>query len=228
MPLDCSLTTARVHEAFADEVGRHGGEVMNRFDDGQRLFARSVLPAAAEVRPGDGLRGGVAVRAFGGDVWVHPYVFRLVCKNGAIRAQTIASRRVTVGSDPDLAAWSIREAVADCCQPDVFVASVAEARSAVDAEVDLALTLLPLIGRLAGHGGGGIVRQIVERFFADGDRSRFGLMNAVTSVARDTADPQVRWNLEEFGGGVPAAAKTPPRLPPAQRRAARRTVELVG
>lgn len=29
-------------------------------------------------------------------------------------------------------------------------------------------------------------------------------MNAVTSVARDQDDPEVRWQLEELGGGVPA------------------------
>jgi hypothetical protein len=30
----------------------------------------------------------------------------------------------------------------------------------------------------------------------------FGLVNAVTSVARDQKDPQVRWRLEELGGGI--------------------------
>jgi len=29
-------------------------------------------------------------------------------------------------------------------------------------------------------------------------------MNAVTSVARDTRDPELRWRLEELGGGIPA------------------------
>jgi hypothetical protein len=38
-------------------------------------------------------------------------------------------------------------------------------------------------------------------------------MNAVTSVARDTRDPELRWRLEEFGGGIPALARDPsPRL----------------
>ena len=36
------------------------------------------------------------------------------------------------------------------------------------------------------------------------DRSAFGLMNSLTSVARDQDDPEVRWKLEELGGGVPA------------------------
>jgi hypothetical protein len=43
----------------------------------------------------------------------------------------------------------------------------------------------------------------MERFFQEGDRSRLALMNAVTSVARDTPDPEVRWRLEELGGGIP-------------------------
>ncbi len=46
--------------------------------------------------------------------------------------------------------------------------------------------------------------EIVRIFVQADDRSAFGLMNAVTSVARDQDDPQVRWHLEELGGGVPA------------------------
>ena len=43
---------------------------------------------------------------------------------------------------------------------------------------------------------------IAERFNAGSDRSRYGLMNAITSVARDSDDPELRWNLEKFGGDV--------------------------
>ena len=62
------------------------------FDDGERLFVRSVVPQRrGRSGPTTGLQGGVALRASGGDVWVHPYVFRLVCTNGAIMAH--ADRR---------------------------------------------------------------------------------------------------------------------------------------
>jgi hypothetical protein len=41
-------------------------------------------------------------------------------------------------------------------------------------------------------------------------------MNAVTSYARDTQDPERRWNLEELGGGLLARlAAAPPRVPEA-------------
>ena len=49
-----------------------------------------------------------------------------------------------------------------------------------------------------------MVAQILDSFFGEGEQSRFGLMNAVTSVARDRSDPEKRWRLEELGGGIAA------------------------
>src|SRR5262249_16488363 len=83
MSFDDPLTMCEVQTVLAEEVQAAGGTVTDVFDDGLRLFARSVLPAVAEVRPGDRVQGGVAVRACEGQVWVHPYVFRQVCRNGA-------------------------------------------------------------------------------------------------------------------------------------------------
>ena len=54
--------------------------------------------------------------------------------------------------------------------------------------------------------------EIMRRFSRDRDRSVFGLANAVTSLARDQEDPEVRWRLEELGGGV--LARIPPRTKP--------------
>ena len=42
-----------------------------------------------EVRPQDRLQGGVALRVVEADILVHPYVFRQVCRNGAIVAQAL-------------------------------------------------------------------------------------------------------------------------------------------
>jgi hypothetical protein len=54
-----------------------------------------------------------------------------------------------------------------------------------------------------------IQQAIIRQLFESRDRSAFGLINAVTAVARDTRDPELRWRLEEFGGGVPALARDP-------------------
>ena len=42
----------------------------------------------------------------------------------------------------------------------------------------------------------------MQRFSQARDRSLFDLVNAVTSVARDQTNPEVRWHLKELGGGM--------------------------
>jgi len=58
-----NLTTAQVLAVFAEEVAARGGHVTDTFDDGQRLLTRSVLPRIEEVRAGDQVQGGVALKA---------------------------------------------------------------------------------------------------------------------------------------------------------------------
>ena len=198
------FTTASVLELFTSEINSRGGTVTDSFHDTQRLFARSVLDQLADlVRRGDRFHGGVALRASETELWLHPYLFRVVCRNGAIIAQTLQTRHFDI-SDDDEAVHSIREAVQACCAEEVFTDAVHHMRTAAESQVDLALSLLPLLSRSAipAREQGKLLFDIVNRFHADGDQSRFGLVNAVTSVARDTRDPELRWNLEEVGGNI--------------------------
>ena len=52
------LTTTTIREAFAEEILAVGGTVTEAFDDGRRLFARSVLARSCEVLPDDRVRHG--------------------------------------------------------------------------------------------------------------------------------------------------------------------------
>jgi len=47
-----------------------------------------------------------------------------------------------------------------------------------------------------------VYRSILKRLSESQDQSRFGLMNAVTSIARDTPDPELKWDLEVVGGAI--------------------------
>jgi hypothetical protein len=205
-------STSEIHDEFVQELAAVGGTVSDTYDDGRRLFVRAVLPQVREVRTRDRMQGGVALRASGLQIRVHPYLFRQVCRNGAILAQAIQTcsiERVECEFDPPqadvaLVLSQVREAVRSCCDESVFAAAAARVRSSVESEADLILNMSPGFFRLAGQIGGEVIRDILDRFEAEGDRSAFGLMNAVTSLARDTQDPEVRWRLEELGGGVPA------------------------
>lgn len=204
MAAGSDLTTSRILAVFADEVQTHRGKVTDAFHDGERLFARSTLPDLKEIRSGDKVQGGVALRANQQEVWVHPYVFRLVCRNGAIMAQTLATQHL---DDlhlcrPDEAVQFLREAIESCCAEDAFTSAVHTMRSAAQSAADMAVTLMPLLSKLPSRTNVRLLSQIMEQFAREADQSRFGLMNAVTAVARETRDPETRWNLEEFGGGI--------------------------
>lgn len=216
---DSGLTTQQVLDVFSAEIDAHGGRVTDTFHEAQMLFTRCVLPSTEEVRPKDHVQGGVALKATFNNVVVYPYVFRQICRNGAIMAQALGSH--SLGSiqefEPESVLESIREEIHACCAPEVFQDTVHRMRTACDVQADLALSLLPMLSRFRGFANSALMSRIMRQFFEDGDRSQFGLANAVTAVARDTRDPQQKWDLEEFGGGI--AICEVPRTPMDDERA---------
>jgi hypothetical protein len=202
--------TQDIHATVLDELTCIGGTVSDRFDDGRRLFLRAVLPISDEVRPKDIVEGGIAVRTVGQEIEVCPYLFRQVCKNGAIMPQVAETRRIR---RVDFAAPSdaieavnehLREVLRACSAAEVFANAVRQVRSATVTDVPSDVSTLLLFSSYWRNLGADLQDEIMETFLEDDDRSAFGLMNAVTSVARDQDDPEVRWQLEELGGGVPA------------------------
>jgi hypothetical protein len=212
MSLTPLLNTAEIRALFASELARSGGSVSDTFDDGQRLFVRSILPRSGDVYVGETMHSGVALRSDSHTLHVHPYVFRQLCRNGAIIAHALQSREIEAEehtTKEELAA-AIREAVSACCEKEAFSTAMEEIQGSRSKVADVAINLLPVLSRLRPEMGTQIFKMIVERFFDGEDASRFGLMNAVTSVARDTADPEVRWHLEELGGGIPVGRPPAP------------------
>jgi len=212
------LTTREIGEIFAAELTTSGGSVPDIFDDGSRLFLRAVLAEEREVRARDRLRGGVALRSTPEEMWVHPYVFRQVCSNGAIRAHARQSLHLeraefSTGTAEEVE-QALREAIRECCSEEAFARGVEEIQVSMNSKIDFALTMMPLLSRFFQAGASQqVFFAIMERFFEGRDQSPFGLMNAVTSVARDARDPEERWRLEEFGGSIPAALEHPGQRP---------------
>jgi hypothetical protein len=218
--------TDEIRRTFEEEIATVYGTVVDTLDDGEHLFLRAVLPYSNDVTRGDPLRAGVALRVVGPEVLVHPYTFRQVCTNGAIRTHALESRRIgRTWSDgvlePQfeiaLAVRRLRQAVQACASIEAFCGSIDEARTASELEAGDELTSVSTLARLAHRMTWGSLPGILERFAAapDPNRSAFGLMNAITSVARDTADPERRWHLETLGGAIPARAVRLARPAPA-------------
>jgi hypothetical protein len=220
-------STTDILTEFTEAVAARGGTVTESFDDGERLFARSTLPDVKPVKPGDGFRRGVAVRATDTDVWLHPYLFRLVCTNGAVVAQTLTSRHLSNVGDhsPEVVAEFVRDAVQVCCDGRVFEQTLDHVHTAAETEVNVALTLMPLFSRFPTGAHPHLLSQILQQLFPGDRHTRYDLMNAVTATARDTRDPQTKWDLEELGGQI-AVGKNP--TPGRRPSASVRIPELVG
>jgi hypothetical protein len=218
-------TPRDIEELFAEEITAAGGKVTDVYNDGARLFARSTLPQVLEVRPKDKVQGGVALRSIPGEIQVHPYVFRRVCRNGAIMAHALETLRLEAGQFPDSpdcvveVTAELRQALRACCTEEAFTASTEEMRSAATIDADLMIQLLPALARMPQDTVAHVLPLIMRRFERRRDRSVFGLMNAVTAVARETRDPETRWRLEELGGGIGARLRPTPRPGNASARA---------
>ena len=202
--------TQDIDATVVEELACLGGTVSDRFDDGRRLFLRAIFPMSDEVRPKDVVEGGIAVRTVGQEIEVCPYLFRQVCRNGAIMPQVVETRRI---ERVDFAASSdaiedvnehLREAMRACSAAEGFAHATRQIRFATTTEVSSDVSTLLVFSSLWRAIPADLQDEVMETFLEDDDRSAFGLMNAVTSVARDQDDPEVRWQLEELGGGVPA------------------------
>jgi hypothetical protein len=214
------LPTHDIKEIFAHEVTQLGGTVSNAFDDGARLFARAILPSIQEVQPADRVNAGVALMALGEEIRVHPYIFRQVCTNGAIMAQAIQTRTLVMPASPiEVVSTTeeLRQAIRASAAPAAFATGATAMRQSINQNVNVVLNFIPMLERLPETMRAQVLPQILERFRSERP-SAFALMNAVTSVARDTRDPETRWRLEELGGGIAIRAARGPR--PTRGRAA--------
>ena len=197
-------TTQEISALFTDEV-RAIGCVEQIHDDGARVFARAVHRRPVEIRHRDAVRGGVALRVMGDLVNVHPFVFRQVCTNGAIMVEALQSqrvRRVEVPAPSELVAAAlddVRTAIQACGDPAAFADAVDTMRRAARAPVGMTIAMRYMLNEIR-RVDAALLDEMFERLEREQDRSAFGLVNAVTSIARDTPDPERRWRLEELGG----------------------------
>ena len=225
-----SLTTQHVFTGFAEGIAARGGKVTEAFNTGRLLFARAVLPLVEEVQPGDELQGGVALKATAQDVGLFPYLFRAACQNGAILVEGF--KKQSLGNllvlESDQAARAVREGIEACSSPDVFRKIISKVRRSfdievIDVDVEIYFSLATLLDAsefsepdfaLSSEyprvlpSASALSSEIADRFERQGDSSRYGLANAFTSLARDTKDPELKWDLEELGGAI-ALGKIP-------------------
>ena len=212
MSWNASLTTAQIQTIFEDEVKLAGGKVTDSFDDKTLLFSRAVMPKNKKVARKDRVDSGVALKAAWEDIFVHPYVFRRVCINGAIVAQAVATKHVmnTEHVSPVEMEIDLRESIRMCIEDQDFEGYAEKMKRARNLFFDPLQTLMPYLSQLPADQASEVLEETHRRFAEGADESRYGLINAVTSLARDTRNPELRWSLETIGGGLILTSKPAP------------------
>jgi hypothetical protein len=210
-----------IRGAVTDEITALGGTASDEVSGNDCLFMRVVLPASAEIRVGDSVQAGVAVRAMATQIEVYPYTLREVCTNGAIVANALQGRQIErieaidlgmPSFDTDVILAELRETVRLCASLDVFAAATQQMQTLTDIDGSHGLQTLHMLARMHPDDVTPYLPLIFGRFAMSEDQSAFGVMNAVTSIARDTADPATRWSLERIGGSMPAYLARRPRV----------------
>lgn len=205
--------TSEIATAFAEEIATLGGSVCDNYDDGSRLFVRAQLGAERDVAENDRLKAGVALRAVGPIVSVHPYIYRKVCSNGAIASQVTGTRdilRVEFASATEFVTSAIDEirlTVRQCAEPHVFDLAAREIGFARNVLAESMISMLPILDRVSGDQREFIIDMLGREMEHAYDGTYYGVMNAITAVARETPDPETKWQLEVFGGSIPALAR---------------------
>ena len=221
-------STGDVGVIVADEIAALGGTLVDVVDDGGRLFVRALLADTDDVTPGDTIHGGIAIRVQGPSVTVQAYTLRQVCSNGAMGARPADAFRVErapAGTPIELVTPvhdTIRDAVRRCAESPAFVEAIVRMRVATQSEAPRAMYVLPqLLHAMSLHAPpewhDRVLYEVMHRFAHGRDRSLFGLLNAVTSTARDETDPARRWALEELGGQLLVGAMVPRRVQAGRR-----------
>jgi hypothetical protein len=100
----------------------------------------------------------------------------------------------------DLVSGLIERSVREKKAPDINTPQ-ATALEVLESEAILSALMSAFFRRSAPHHGD-LMTGVLSRFGNEGDRSRFGLAQAITAVARDVQDPELKWDLEKLGGAV--------------------------
>ena len=213
-----------IRNVATEEVVALGGKVHASFEDERRIYLKYLFPLVRDVRPNDTVQAGITVAAIDKDLLIAPFALRFVCQNGVIIPLASMSNRLerlsSWASHPQRVAFmsKLRQDIRDVSNGKRFLAIVDLMKSATIFTIDGPSELMCTISAYAEVQMENRYEKIMKRYEAEADRSRYGLMNAVTSVARDERDPDMQWRLEELGGGILVKRPSPIKPRPISAR----------
>ena len=222
LPIDNYEIASRVLPIIDKVVHLNGDNVSCEITERSMYLKVINHKMEGEVSIGDVVQSGIIVsnsEVGQGMVEIKPFVYRLVCKNGAVIDAAAKSRR-HVGKTIDLASndyeiyrtetinaankaflMQIEDTVSSVVNPATFDKILDSMRQAKDRK--FTNKNIPAVVELAAKKYGvpeGETGNILTHLVNEGDTSLFGLANAFTRYSQDVDNYDYATTLEEIGG----------------------------
>lgn len=185
-----------------------------------RFYLKAVNPkVSGEVRVGDEVQAGVIVsnsEVGAGSLKVEPFIYTLICKNGAVRDQ-LAARKYHVGrrqasedaafqfftdetrkADDKAFFLRMRDTVRAAFDMAFFKKGLEEMKRAAGIPVEMeAADVIELLSENLRESERG---RVLEAYIQGNDRTVYGVANAVTLASQDVESYDRATELERLGG----------------------------
>jgi len=193
-----------------------------------RMYLKAVSTRMeGEVRKGDIVRWGIALsnsEVGAGKLRIDPLVYRLVCTNGAVSREHVGTyTRRHVGSkvtsnldvspllsdetkqaDDDAFWLAIRHVIRSIFNWDSFQQVLETWRAAATRDIQVDLPKVVEVTLKQHKLPETMQSGILDHLIRDGDRSQYGLANALTRYSQDVDSYETATELEEIGADVMA------------------------
>jgi hypothetical protein len=170
----------------------------------------------ASIKEEDIVYGGLILRnseVGASALKVEPFILRKVCSNGLILQHSL--KKIHLGrqileigciewSDEtreleDKALWSkVRDIIRATFDREVFESWVTKLKESTEIKIEKPIEAVNNIVKLAGL----TEEQKQKLLMHFSEHTKYGLLNAITNVARDVKNPDEQVRLEEFGGKI--------------------------
>ena len=195
----------------------------------KRLYIKAVTTKIQmEVRKGDVVQAGIVIsnsEVGMGSVKVEPMIYRLVCTNGMIAADSSLRKyhiaknvEVDIAEEmyrdetrrvDDQAFWmKVKDVVRGSFRRDIFEKIVGRMKLATENPIEgNPVKVVEVVTKKFGlqdNEGGSILSHLIK----GGDLTQYGLMNAITRTAEDIPDYDRATDFERMGGQVLELAKS--------------------
>jgi hypothetical protein len=164
-------------------------------------FIRAILPPLIQINHRDQINYGVAFKVHKNNkIEVGPYLYRIVCENGAVVNNEIFNQELSVNGLMDFEIKAkLLDAIDECCSLTAYKYAQKNILESTKVPANLRLIFNRLAHFTQWDQRTSVYNHIIRRLDMEEQPTKYDLLNAITSLARDTIDPELKWNLQKLG-----------------------------